>query len=194
MLKNLLVVGGTGYVGRQLCKEAVQSGWQVVSVSRRGAPALSASENPWTQKVSWVSGDMNAPETYEKHLASVSAVVHSVGILFENSKYQDMALHPVSYVKSLIASKARRDATGNGRPSSTEDESRTYESVNRDSVRTLAEACSKYPNVKTFGYISANHAVPPFLRQYIETKAEAEEILAAHDSFSTCVFRPGTCH
>ena len=33
---RLLVVGGSGYLGREVCRSAVKSGWSVTSLSRRG--------------------------------------------------------------------------------------------------------------------------------------------------------------
>ena len=37
---RVLIVGGTGYLGREICREALKRGWSVVSLSRRGANPL----------------------------------------------------------------------------------------------------------------------------------------------------------
>jgi hypothetical protein len=36
---KLLVIGGNGFVGREVCREAVRKGFLVTSLSRRGAPS-----------------------------------------------------------------------------------------------------------------------------------------------------------
>ncbi|MWV65255.1 NAD(P)H-binding protein [Halorubrum sp. JWXQ-INN 858] len=79
-MATLLVVGGSGFIGRSVCRMAVRDGHDVRSVSRRGRPDVDA---PWTDRVSWTSADLFRPNVWRDRLDGVDAVVHSVGTLTE---------------------------------------------------------------------------------------------------------------
>ena len=53
--KRLCVLGGSGYVGREVCKRAVERGWEVASLSRRGENPLPG--DAALDCVEWMSGD-----------------------------------------------------------------------------------------------------------------------------------------
>ncbi|QSL65676.1 hypothetical protein MERGE_002989 [Pneumocystis wakefieldiae] len=53
MNHHLAVFGGTGFLGRHICKAAVQKGWTVTSISRRGVPNSDQHDGNiqnWTQQ------------------------------------------------------------------------------------------------------------------------------------------------
>ncbi|CAE8724702.1 unnamed protein product, partial [Polarella glacialis] len=50
--RRLLILGGNGYVGREVCKLSVERGWQVTSLSRRGENPEPG--NPQLDQVRWV--------------------------------------------------------------------------------------------------------------------------------------------
>ena len=79
-MATLLVVGGSGFIGRDVCRLAVRDGHEVRSVSRSGRPATDA---PWTDAVSWTSADLFRPNVWRDRLDDVDAVVHSVGVISE---------------------------------------------------------------------------------------------------------------
>ena len=79
-MSSLLVVGGSGFIGREVCRLAVRDGHDVRSVSRRGRPDVDA---PWADRVSWTSADVFRPNAWRDRLDGVDAVVHSVGTLTE---------------------------------------------------------------------------------------------------------------
>lgn len=186
--KRLFVVGGSGFVGSHLCQEAIQSGWKVTSLSRHGHPA-SLQSQPWSHKVNWITGDVNDPSKYMEELRNSDAVVHSVGMLLENPNYQEMALRPVSFLTKCLQSYSRSPAASNEEPR------RTYEQVNRDTALVLAAAAADCPNIKCFGYVSANHHVLPLIpNRYLGSKIEAENALCSMSQFKTLVFRPGNHH
>ncbi|KAG1137428.1 hypothetical protein G6F37_010958 [Rhizopus arrhizus] len=85
--RKLLVVGGSGFLGLNVCKLAVQRGWETVSLSRRGEPASFQQKGKpeWAEKVHWASGNSLEPSSYEDLLPGVTDVVHSVGILMETN-------------------------------------------------------------------------------------------------------------
>lgn len=77
-MTTLLVVGGSGFIGREICRLAVRDGHKVRSVSRSGRPPTDA---PWVDSVSWTSADLFRPNVWRDRLDGVDAVVHSVGIV-----------------------------------------------------------------------------------------------------------------
>ncbi|EMA63922.1 NAD-dependent epimerase/dehydratase family protein [Halorubrum lipolyticum] len=80
-MTTLLVVGGSGFIGREVCRIAVRDGHEVRSVSRGGRPPTDA---PWTDAVSWTSADLFRPDAWRSRLDGVDAVVHAVGTLTES--------------------------------------------------------------------------------------------------------------
>lgn len=79
---RLLVVGGSGYLGREVCRSAVKSGWSVTSLSRRGTNPEPESEE--LSQVTWLSGDA-ADEALLTELCECSdAYVHSCAMLFDS--------------------------------------------------------------------------------------------------------------
>ena len=79
---HLLVTGGNGFIGRQVCRLAIEAGHEVVSVARSGPPDPDK-RGAWADEVSWVGADVFAPHEYREHLGNVDAVVHSIGIIAE---------------------------------------------------------------------------------------------------------------
>jgi len=79
-MATLLVVGGSGFIGREICRLAVRDGHEVRSVSRSGRPTVDA---PWADEVSWTSADLFRPNAWRDRLDDVDAVVHSVGVISE---------------------------------------------------------------------------------------------------------------
>ena len=79
-MAKLLVVGGNGFIGGEVCKVATERGFDVVGVARSGAPEL---DEPWVEKVTWVKASALEPNLWRAHLAGVGAVVHAIGILKE---------------------------------------------------------------------------------------------------------------
>ncbi|SNR22877.1 SDR family oxidoreductase [Halorubrum vacuolatum] len=79
-MATLLVVGGSGFIGREVCRLAVRDGHEVRSISRRGPPAVDA---PWTEQVAWTSADLFRPDAWRSRLDGVDIVVHAVGTITE---------------------------------------------------------------------------------------------------------------
>ena len=78
---NVVVFGGTGYVGSKVCERLIEKGFTVTGVSRRGTnpdPSL-----PVLQQVTWVSGDATQYDKVQHYVTEADAVVHTVGLLFD---------------------------------------------------------------------------------------------------------------
>ncbi|KAJ2801289.1 hypothetical protein H4R20_003733 [Coemansia guatemalensis] len=175
--RRIFVVGGSGFVGRAICNTALARGWEVLSLSRHGAPnrstiAQSNASANLAKDVQWIKGDALRPETFRDSLAGCDAVVHSVGVLMENG------------YKALVN-------IGN-RGGSSRSSAATYESANRDTALCVAHVARETPGVKAFAYISASDAVPFLDPRYISTKREVErELLAHREQLRPILLRPG---
>ena len=73
----VLVLGGNGFVGRQVCREALKQGHTVYSMSRSGAPQQAIAG------VNWLRGDATDPQSYPTTIKP-DIIVHSIGTLFES--------------------------------------------------------------------------------------------------------------
>lgn len=81
-MTRLLVVGGSGFIGRSICRRAVAAGHEVRSVSRGGRPEDASGR--WVGEVDWTSADLFSPHAWRDRLRGVDAVIHSVGIASEH--------------------------------------------------------------------------------------------------------------
>ena len=74
-LERCTVVGGSGFVGKAVCKTLAAKGVAVTSVSRSGRPA---DREPWMDKVDWVAADA-AKDSLAAALDGAGACVSCVG-------------------------------------------------------------------------------------------------------------------
>ncbi|KAJ2788114.1 hypothetical protein GGI15_000135 [Coemansia interrupta] len=172
MSRRLFVVGGTGFVGQAVCRQALAQGWAVVSLSRHGAPPRQANAPPG---IHWVRGDALNPSTFAAHLHGCSAVVHSVGVLLE-SNYK-----PLANLGSTQA--ARQNPT----------QAASYEQANRDTALSVWRTACATPGINAFAYLSAADALPGLDPRYISTKREAEGVIlkGQGEGVRPVVVRPG---
>ncbi|ODV92283.1 hypothetical protein CANCADRAFT_84534 [Tortispora caseinolytica NRRL Y-17796] len=187
---KVLVAGGTGFLGLRICEAAVRKGFDVVGVSRKGAPEFLDRAFPpsWSEKVTWVKGDLDSPASLDSHLKDADAVVHSVGIISEldYKKLMKEDLGPKAAVEELL--KLGKQALMGANPMNT----RSYMSVNCDSAVNLAKQFAKTtenPDKKSFVYISA-FETPLVPKGYIESKIAAELRLKQFP-WRNVFFRPG---
>lgn len=61
-MKQVVVFGGNGFVGQNVCQAALHMGADVVSVNRSGPPA--GKGKGWKDTVKWVQADIFKPEDY----------------------------------------------------------------------------------------------------------------------------------
>lgn len=80
---KLIITGGDGFIGRQICRIAALRAHDVVSISRSGRPDVDES---WTERVEWIAANVLQPETWRHHLSGADAVIHCVGTIRENPK------------------------------------------------------------------------------------------------------------
>jgi len=117
---SLLVLGGTGFVGREVIRRARAKGMSVVSISRRGKLLGETDES-----VTWVSGDAAESKTLEAVISDFGpfdGCVHAIGVLFDSQ----------SRLRAL-----NRFASGSG---SRVDASSTYDRVIRQTGAAAVDA------------------------------------------------------
>merc|ERR1719453_605127 len=125
--KKLLVIGGNGFVGRQVCKYAVRSGkFSVTSLSRRGE--CPKPNDPELSQVTWAAGNALDKSTVDKYVGEADAVVHAIGLLFDVNS----GLQILNTFTSASASKP-------------DDEESTYDNITRKTA-LLAIAALKAKN------------------------------------------------
>ncbi|CAI0376543.1 unnamed protein product [Linum tenue] len=74
--EKLLVLGGNGFVGSHILREALDRGLSVASLSRSGKSSL---HDPWANNVTWYQGNLLSPDSLKDALDGVSAVISCVG-------------------------------------------------------------------------------------------------------------------
>ena len=119
---KLLVLGGTGFVGREVVKRARKKGFTVVSISRRGKLV-----DETDQSVTWVSGDAAQPNTVQAVIddfGPFDGCVHAVGLLLDTE----------SGLSAL-----NKYASGSGSSPTSES---TYDRVTRQTGGTLFLLCA----------------------------------------------------
>lgn len=190
--RGLLVLGGGGFVGSEVCRLAVERGYKVTSLSRRGE-----NPNPKDEKlaaVRWVKGNAADFETVKALVAESDAAVHAIGLLFDvNSGLANMNV-------VVSGSKSEPDAES------------TYDTVTRKTAFNLIEAVnSKFrfpwdkPKPIPVIFVSAAEAgwpdvsfgdqvekiAPEWLRRYLVAKRAVEaKITSTPESIRPVIFRP----
>ncbi|MFB6230600.1 MAG: NAD-dependent epimerase/dehydratase family protein [Salinibacter sp.] len=83
-MAKLVVPGGNGFIGSEICRVAVQNNHDVAAFGRTGRPALTPARHPWTQEVEWRAADVFEPDTWRDLLDGADAVVHSIATIQED--------------------------------------------------------------------------------------------------------------
>jgi len=99
---KLVVPGGNGFIGAEICRVAVQNGHEVAAFGRTGRPAFTPAEHPWTQEVHWRAADVFEPDTWRDLLEDADAVVHSIATIQEKSEH-DVTFERVNAESVLLA-------------------------------------------------------------------------------------------
>ncbi len=82
---KVCVLGGSGFIGTEICRLTVAMGHRPISVSRGGRPDI---DEPWVEGVEWVAADVLDTGAWQDHLQGCEALVHSVGVVDERRAQQ----------------------------------------------------------------------------------------------------------
>ncbi|OBZ75999.1 GTP:AMP phosphotransferase AK3, mitochondrial [Grifola frondosa] len=184
VLQKILVVGGNGFLGSAVCRTALARGMQVTSISSSGRPYKTPKGHSpaWTSKVEWHTANALEPESYAHLLPGMSAVVHTIGTLFEKTPYKAALRRDdvPAFLGSVASSVMGGRATGNPLEHEAA-RSGSYEQINRDTALRVCEAFlatappEGVDGPRAFVFVSAEDCTRPFVSaRYIETKREAE--------------------
>ena len=99
---KLVVPGGNGFIGTEICRVAVQNGHEVAAFGRTGRPALTPARHPWVQDVEWRAADVFAPNTWRDLLDEADAVVHTIATIRERPGH-DVTFDRVNADSALLA-------------------------------------------------------------------------------------------
>ncbi|KAL3498241.1 hypothetical protein ACH5RR_040973 [Cinchona calisaya] len=80
--EKLLVLGGNGFVGSCICREALGRGLTVASLSRTGRSSIQES---WANNVIWHQGNLLSDDSWKDALKGVTSVISCVGGFGSNS-------------------------------------------------------------------------------------------------------------
>lgn len=204
LAKKIVVLGGTGFLGKRICENAVNRGYEVISVtgSGRKPKPYPMEDSAWIEKVNWKKGNVFFPETYIEDLKDTKAVVHSIGILLENDSYKDIVGSSdgiIGTVGKLFKSTDSNPMVKNPEATKSGDEviiDKTYQRFNTESAIVSAEALiennhNKNP-VPAYVYISADRGFPGIPSGYIESKRKSEyELYQMQPNLRPIFLRPG---
>lgn len=191
--KKVVVFGGTGYVGSQVCERLARRGFDVTGVSRRGVNPRPG--NPDLDKVNWVSGDATQPSEVQALVGQSDAVVHAVGLLFD----VESGLQGLNNIVSGSKSVPDPDAS-------------TYDNITRQTMFNIMDAiespinrlkkggqktplafvsCAEagWPDVQ-FGDVVEEKAAPGWLKKYLVAKRAVEDRLSKSTAVRPVVVRP----
>lgn len=81
--EKLLVLGGNGFVGSHICKEALDRGLTVASLSRTGRSSI---QDSWANSVIWHQGNLFSTDSWKDALKGVTSVISCVGGFGSNAQ------------------------------------------------------------------------------------------------------------
>mmetsp|Transcript_90995 Transcript_90995/g.181491 ORF Transcript_90995/g.181491 Transcript_90995/m.181491 type:complete len:293 (+) Transcript_90995:561-1439(+) len=194
--KNVVILGGTGYVGNTVAKLAVSRGHAVTSLSRRGSPAGGSA----LPGVTYLAGDATDQKVMDNALSGCDAVVHALGLLFDVSTPGGGALNLI-----VSASNSRPGPESTYDAITRQTAFNAIASVKRQQGLSIPFVAKKpvpfcfvsaaeagWPDMSGGEFVEKNLAPAP-LRRYLEAKRTVEAALesaATSGSLRPVVYRP----
>lgn len=158
-------MGGSGFVGKAICRELIKVGADVYSINRSGIPRNCP--NDLEAGVKWIKGNALDPQSYSQ-LSDIDTLIHSIGIL---SEPKQSGTSPTNF------------------PVTFESEIRDTLKVALEASKSYGAPLQRigYISAADFGYLSKT-----FLPRYMIAKREAESILQqCQNSTPSVIARPG---
>jgi len=165
--QNILVLGGTGFIGRHVVDSLVAQGRRVCVSTRRRSRGRDLLVLP---TVEVLEADVTEPSTLRQLLAGRDAVINTIGILHDAGAAPPRGAAPEAGVA------AGRYGAG-------------FASVHVRLPRILVEAC-RQSAVRRLLHISALGADSQGPSQYLRSKADGEQVVREAAAIDATVFRP----
>ena len=108
-MATLVVPGGNGFIGSEICRVAVQNGHDVAAFGRTGRPALTPARHPWVGSVEWRAADVFEPDTWRDLLEGADAIVHSIATIQEDPS-QGVTFNRINAESALLVADEAVDA------------------------------------------------------------------------------------
>jgi len=80
-MAKLVVPGGNGFIGREICRVAVMNGHDVAAFARSGRPDPAPATRPWASQVEWRAAGVFVPQAWRDLLDRADAVVHCIATI-----------------------------------------------------------------------------------------------------------------
>ena len=212
-IKRVLVTGGSGYIGNNICKimAALNPKIHVISLSNEQVQDQ-IQKDPYKARfknIEFVEANCLDPEDKQliDNISESDAVIHTVGALLEGDSQFDyrqlindfekgriFQTDPMVAFQNVVNEINKRQ---NSIPTTVYEKS--HEGLNRDScinvARILAQSITGVGEKKNFVFFSASDTIVPMLSKYCEMKREAESFLLrdqlAADNLNPVILRPG---
>lgn len=189
--QKLLVLGGSGYVGREVVRRAVRRGYEVTSLSRRGENPQAG--DPLLDTVKWVAGDATDSATVKALVNDADAVVHAIGLLFD----VESGLDNLNLIVSGSRSKPGEDSTYDRITRLT-----AFNAIDSAGSKTrfpfsprtpfvfVSAAEAGWPDVE-YGDVVEDKLAPEWLKKYLAAKRAVEAKLVENNKvIRPVVYRP----
>ena len=101
--EKIIVLGGSGYIGREICRVGRQLGHHIVSVSKEGRPD---DDDPWVEGIEWIQADVFDEEAWTGALDGALSVIDCIGVAVE----EDTTFAETNQRSALVAAQAAHRA------------------------------------------------------------------------------------
>jgi uncharacterized protein YbjT (DUF2867 family) len=159
-IDDVLIVGGSGFLGRHLCAELARRGLKITVPTRRRERAKDLILLP---TIDVVQADVNAPGVLERLMRGRQAVINLVGILH-----------------------GRRGRPSERGPN---DYGPDFARAHVELPQAIVSAC-RAAGVRRLVHVSALGASPQAPSQYLRSKGIGEQVVFAAEDLDVTVFRP----
>ncbi|GGC96499.1 NAD-binding protein [Enterococcus wangshanyuanii] len=109
ILMNIVIFGGSGFIGTALCKELIQHKHTVTSISRHGRPNTLTEE--WANDVHWVHSDILNDTIWQSAVINADWVIDAIGILTEKPNkgitYERFIVEPVQRISTFLTAQVQ---------------------------------------------------------------------------------------